>query len=73
MNDDNIFLTCVILCCISSPSDKPHNPLVNAGSIIINSLLYCLVNPDMSSSEKFDFVQSYMKVCCILAGCVNLF
>ncbi|XP_045102329.1 glutaminase liver isoform, mitochondrial-like isoform X3 [Portunus trituberculatus] len=42
-------------------NDKPHNPLVNAGSIIINSLLYCLVKPDMSSSEKFDFVQNYMK------------
>ncbi|XP_063870622.1 glutaminase liver isoform, mitochondrial-like isoform X2 [Scylla paramamosain] len=42
-------------------NDKPHNPLVNAGSIIINSLLYCLVKPEMSSSEKFDFVQSYMK------------
>ncbi|XP_071551699.1 glutaminase liver isoform, mitochondrial-like isoform X2 [Panulirus ornatus] len=42
-------------------NDKPHNPLVNAGSIIINSLLHCLVKPEMTSSEKFDFVQNYFK------------
>ena len=43
-------------------SGKPHNPLVNAGSIIINALLYQLVSPEMSSSEKFDFVQQYFSV-----------
>ncbi|KAK3859166.1 hypothetical protein Pcinc_034693 [Petrolisthes cinctipes] len=42
-------------------NDKPHNPLVNAGSIIINSLLQALVLPGMSSSEKFDFVQQYFR------------
>ncbi|XP_050724458.1 glutaminase liver isoform, mitochondrial-like isoform X4 [Eriocheir sinensis] len=50
-------------------NDKPHNPLVNAGSIIINSLLYSLVKPEMSSSEKFDFVQTYFKR---LAGGENI-
>jgi len=43
-------------------TDKPHNPLVNAGAIIVSALLYQLVSPDMSSSEKFDFVQQYFSV-----------
>ncbi|XP_037796947.1 glutaminase liver isoform, mitochondrial-like [Penaeus monodon] len=42
-------------------NDKPHNPLVNAGSILVNGLLQSLVKPDMSSSEKFDYVQQYFK------------
>nr|XP_053635223.1 glutaminase liver isoform, mitochondrial-like isoform X2 [Cherax quadricarinatus] len=42
-------------------NDKPHNPLVNAGSIVVNALLHSLVKPDMTSSEKFDFVQQYFK------------
>ncbi|XP_042225180.1 glutaminase liver isoform, mitochondrial-like isoform X2 [Homarus americanus] len=42
-------------------NDKPHNPLVNAGSIVVNALLHSLVKPGMSSSEKFDFVQQYFK------------
>ncbi|XP_066942099.1 glutaminase liver isoform, mitochondrial isoform X3 [Macrobrachium rosenbergii] len=42
-------------------NDKPHNPLVNAGSILVNGLLQSLVKPEMSSSEKFDFVQQYFK------------
>lgn len=40
-------------------NNKPHNPLVNAGAIIVSALLHQLVNPKMSSSEKFDFVQQY--------------
>ena len=47
----------------SSQTDKPHNPLVNAGSIAVNALLYSLVKPKMSSSEKFDFLQQYFRVC----------
>uniref|UniRef100_A0A2P2I911 glutaminase n=1 Tax=Hirondellea gigas TaxID=1518452 RepID=A0A2P2I911_9CRUS len=40
-------------------NNKPHNPLVNAGAIIVSALLHQLVKPDMTSSEKFDFVQQY--------------
>ncbi|XP_076033452.1 glutaminase liver isoform, mitochondrial-like isoform X3 [Oratosquilla oratoria] len=42
-------------------NNKPHNPLVNAGSIVINALLNSLIHPEMSSSEKFDFVQQYFQ------------
>ncbi|XP_047491930.1 glutaminase kidney isoform, mitochondrial-like isoform X2 [Penaeus chinensis] len=42
-------------------NDKPHNPLVNAGSILVNGLLQSLVKSDMSSSEKFDYLQQYFK------------
>ena len=39
---------------------KPHNPMVNSGSIIINSLIQTLMKPDMSLAEKFDYVKDYM-------------
>ncbi|RXG72700.1 Glutaminase kidney isoform, mitochondrial [Armadillidium vulgare] len=42
-------------------NNKPHNPLVNAGSIVTNALLYTLVKPEMSSSEKFDFIEDYFR------------
>ena len=35
------------------PAVKPHNPMVNSGSIIVNSLLQTLMKPDMTSAEKF--------------------
>lgn len=42
--------------------DKPYNPMVNAGSIVVNSLLQCLMKPEMSMAEKFDYVNNYIKV-----------
>ncbi|CAL4103633.1 unnamed protein product, partial [Meganyctiphanes norvegica] len=42
-------------------NDKPHNPLVNAGAIVINSLLSTLIKPGRSSSEKFDYAQQYFQ------------
>jgi len=50
-------------------NNKPHNPLVNAGAIVISSLLYQLVEPSMSTSEKYDFVKHYF---CKLAGGENV-
>lgn len=35
---------------------KPHNPMVNAGAIIIASTLLNLIEPEMRASEKFDWV-----------------
>ena len=35
---------------------KPHNPMVNAGAILICSLLLTLVEPGMFMSEKFDWI-----------------
>lgn len=36
---------------------KPHNPMVNAGAIIIASTLLNLIEPEMRASEKFDWVR----------------
>ena len=41
---------------------KPHNPMVNSGSIIINSLIQTLVKPEISLAEKFDYLNDYIKV-----------
>lgn len=41
---------------------KPHNPMINAGSILICSLLKTLVEPDMTLAEKFDFTLEMFKV-----------
>ena len=43
------------------PAVKPHNPMVNSGSIIVNSLLQTLMKPDMTSAEKFDEINNYIK------------
>lgn len=40
---------------------KPHNPMVNAGAILVLSLLLNLSEVDMSLAEKFDWVMNYFK------------
>eukprot|EP00063_Salmo_salar_P015660 XP_013990495.1 PREDICTED: glutaminase kidney isoform, mitochondrial-like [Salmo salar] len=37
--------------------DKPHNPMVNAGAIVISSLL----KPKLKNAERFDYVMEYLK------------
>ncbi|XP_035488594.2 glutaminase 2b [Scophthalmus maximus] len=37
--------------------DKPHNPMVNAGAIVISSLIKPLAN----KAEKFDYVMEFVK------------
>ena len=44
------------------PIEKPHNPMVNAGAILVLSLLLNLSEVDMSLAEKFDWVMNYFKV-----------
>ena len=41
---------------------KPHNPMVNSGSIVVNALLQNLMKPEMSGAEKFDYINDYIKV-----------
>ncbi|KAK7145908.1 hypothetical protein R3I93_013592 [Phoxinus phoxinus] len=36
--------------------DKPHNPMVNAGAIVISSL----IKPGSNKAEKFDFMMDYL-------------
>ncbi|XP_058459566.1 glutaminase liver isoform, mitochondrial isoform X2 [Malaya genurostris] len=38
---------------------KPHNPMINAGSILTCSLLKTLVHPEMTLAEKFDYTQTW--------------
>ncbi|XP_073699954.1 glutaminase 2b isoform X2 [Garra rufa] len=37
--------------------DKPHNPMVNAGAIVISSL----IKPGVNKAEKFDYVMDFVK------------
>ncbi|XP_076022840.1 glutaminase kidney isoform, mitochondrial-like [Genypterus blacodes] len=37
--------------------DKPHNPMVNAGAIVISSL----IKPDSNKAERFDCVMDFLK------------
>nr|XP_019952041.1 PREDICTED: glutaminase liver isoform, mitochondrial-like isoform X1 [Paralichthys olivaceus] len=37
--------------------DKPHNPMVNAGAIVISSL----IKPSSNKAEKFDYVMEFVK------------
>ncbi|KAI3369355.1 hypothetical protein L3Q82_007594 [Scortum barcoo] len=37
--------------------DKPHNPMVNAGAILISSL----IKPRSNKAEKFDYVMEFVK------------
>ena len=48
--------------CLIISTEKPHNPMVNSGSIVINSLLQNLMKPEMSGAEKFDYINDYIKV-----------
>ncbi|KAL6255063.1 hypothetical protein P5V15_013396 [Pogonomyrmex californicus] len=48
---------------------QPHNPMINAGAILVCSLLKTLVKPEMGLAEKFDFAMNYFKR---LAGGENL-
>ncbi|XP_044765806.1 glutaminase kidney isoform, mitochondrial isoform X1 [Coccinella septempunctata] len=40
---------------------KPHNPMINAGAILICALLKTTVNPEMTLAEKFDFTMNYFE------------
>lgn len=42
--------------------EKPHNPMINAGAILVCSLLKTLVHQDMTLAEKFDFTMNYFEV-----------
>ena len=45
--------------------------MLNAGAILSAGVASTLVEPDMTNSEKFDYIQQYFKVSNVLAdaGC----
>ncbi len=42
--------------------NKPHNPMLNSGAIMVAAMCHSLMEPEMSLAEKFDFMQNYFKV-----------
>ena len=42
-------------------SNKPFNPMLNSGAIMIASLAHSLMRPEMHPAEKFEFMQNYFK------------
>ena len=43
--------------------------MLNAGAILSAGVAATLVEPDMTNSEKFDYIQQYFKVSNVLADC----
>jgi glutaminase len=42
---------------------KPHNPLLNAGAIMMSAVALNLLHPEMRLAEKFDYLLEYFRVC----------
>ena len=42
-------------------SDKPHNPMLNAGAIMSCGLMLQLIEPKASLAEKYDFLLQSMQ------------
>ena len=40
---------------------QPHNPMINSGAILSASMLLYMVQPELSTSEKFEYVQNYFQ------------
>jgi len=40
-------------------NDQPHNPMINSGAIMSAALLLYMVKPEMSVSEKFEYVHHF--------------
>ena len=43
-------------------ADKPHNPMLNSGAIMISAVANSLLHPEMKLAEKFDYMQNYLRV-----------
>ena len=40
---------------------QPHNPIINSGAIMSAALLLYMVKPELTISEKFEFVLNFFK------------
>ena len=50
-----------IVCFSMICSDKPHNPMLNAGAIMSCGLMLQLIEPKASLAEKYDFLLQSMQ------------
>ncbi|KAE8737565.1 hypothetical protein FOCC_FOCC016970, partial [Frankliniella occidentalis] len=41
--------------------DRPHNPMVNSGAIVVCSMLKQLLRPEMTSAQKFEFTLNFIQ------------
>ena len=41
---------------------QPHNPMVNSGAMMSAALILYMVKPELSISEKYEFVHQFFKV-----------
>ena len=44
---------------VSLASGQPHNPMINSGAIMSAAMLLYLVRPEMSVSEKYEYVYDF--------------
>lgn len=42
-------------------NNKPHNPMINAGAILMATILVTLVKPEMPIGGKFQYIQSWFE------------
>ena len=47
--------------CLDS-ENKPFNPMLNSGAMMIASLIRILLQPEMSLADKFEYMENYYKV-----------
>jgi glutaminase len=43
------------------PTNRPHNPMLNAGAIMSSALILEKINPQLGLADKYDFLLNYMK------------
>jgi len=55
------FLVLVVVNSLFSFPDKPHNPMLNSGAIMVSAVAHKLIEPDMRLAEKFDYMQNYLR------------
>ena len=60
-NGDGLYSLCTLCLVVSFNvhTGQPHNPMVNSGAIMSAALLLYMVKPEMSMSEKFEYVHGF--------------
>ncbi len=59
--EETVFFKKIIFFLFSVKKDKPHNPMLNSGAIMISAVSLGCLHPEMRHAEKFDYMQSYLE------------